>query len=41
MPDTYGKIIRNGVNFSHDTAESISYDKIKVVILLSIIMVLL
>jgi hypothetical protein len=26
MPDTYGKIIRNGVNYSHDTAESISYD---------------
>ena len=26
MPDTYGKLIRNGVNFSHDSAESISYD---------------
>lgn len=26
MPDTYGKYIRGGVNFSHDTAESISYD---------------
>ena len=26
MPDTYGKYIRGGVNFSHDTAESVSYD---------------
>ena len=26
MPNEYGKLIRDGVNYSHDTAESISYD---------------
>ena len=26
MSTTYGTLIRNGVNYSHDTAESISYD---------------
>ena len=25
MPDRYGKLIKNGVNYSHDTAASISY----------------
>ena len=26
MPSTYGILIKNGVNYSHDTAESISFD---------------